>query len=73
MELGQRTAFHVDASRIACLPFTTGYFPGLDHGIIPVKGCDPDFVNKVEERLRELIAAGFEIAKVDAVFRSRLD
>jgi hypothetical protein len=41
--------------------------------MIPVKGCDPDFVNKVEERMRELIAAGFEIAKVDAVFKSRLD
>lgn len=30
---------------------------------------DPGFVTKVEERLRELIAAGFEIRKVDAVGR----
>jgi len=32
-----------------------------------VKARDPDFVAKVEKRLKELIAAGLEITKVDAV------
>jgi hypothetical protein len=63
MELGQKVAFHVDASRIARLPLTTDYFPELRRVI----GRDPDFVVKVEQRLRELIAAGFSVAKVDAV------
>jgi hypothetical protein len=32
-----------------------------------VRGRDPDFVTKVEGRLEQLIANGFEITKVDAV------
>ena len=63
MELGQKVAFHVDASRIARLPLTADYFPELRRAI----GRDPNFVMKVEQRLRELIAAGFRIVKVDAV------
>jgi hypothetical protein len=68
-ELGQKVAFHVDASRIARLPLTLDYFPELDRNTIPTLGRDPDFVIKVEERLMELIAAGFEIRRIDAVFR----
>src|ERR1700693_3253973 len=65
-ELGQKVAFHVDASRIARLPLTTGYFPELGDKTVRVIGRDPDFVIKVEQRLRELIAAGFRIVKADA-------
>lgn len=67
MELGQKVAFHVDASRIARLPLTRDYFPGLSDKVVPAIGRDPDFVMKVEQRLKELIAAGFRIAKVDVV------
>jgi hypothetical protein len=67
MELGQKVAFHVDASRIARLPLATDYFPGLRGKTVPAIGRDPDFVIKVEQRLRELIAAGFRIEKVDVV------
>ena len=73
LELGQKAAFHVDASRIARLPLTTNYFPELVQSAIQAAARDPDFVNKVEGRMRKLIAAGFEITKVDAVFPSRLD
>lgn len=69
-ELGQKTAFHVDASRIARLPLTTDYFPEMTENAIPVRGHDPDFVTVVEGRLRELIATGFEITRVDAVVRN---
>lgn len=67
IELGHKVAFHVDASRIARLPLTADYFPGLADRMVRVIGHDPDFVVKVEQRLRELIAAGFRITKVDAV------
>jgi hypothetical protein len=67
MELGQKVAFHVDASRIARLPLTTDYFPGLGDKTIPTIGRDPSFVTKVEQRLKELIASGFKITKADAV------
>ncbi len=66
-ELGQKVAFHVDASRIARLPLTTDYFPELGDKTVRVIRRDPDFVIKVEKRLRELVAAGFGIVKVDAV------
>jgi hypothetical protein len=66
-ELGQKTAFHVDASRIARLPLTTDYFPEMAGHTIPVRGHDPDLVTKVEERLTELSTTGFEIIKVDAI------
>jgi hypothetical protein len=49
------------------LPLTTDYFPELGDKAVRVIGRDPDFVTKVEQRLRELIAAGFSIMKVDAV------
>jgi hypothetical protein len=68
--LGQRSAFHIDASRIARLPLTTDYFPELVGSTIPVRGRDPAVVARVEERLRDLIATGFEVIKVDAVMRS---
>jgi len=70
MELGQKTAFHIDASRIARLPLTIDYFPEMSGNTIPTRGHDPAFVVRVEERLTELITAGFEITKVDAVTRS---
>lgn len=66
-ELGQKTAFHVDASRIARLPLTTEYFPEMAGGRIPLRGRDAEFVARVEERLRELVASGLEISKIDAV------
>jgi len=69
MELGQKTAFQVDASRIARLPLTPDYFPEMTGNSIPVRGHDPDFVTRVEGRLRELIASGLEITRVDAVIR----
>jgi hypothetical protein len=65
--LGQRSAFHVDASRVARLPLTKQYFPGLELEFIRTAGHDPDFVDKVEDRLRELIADGYEISRVDAL------
>jgi len=69
MELAQKTAFHVDASRIARLPLTMDYFPEMSGNIVPAHGRDPQLVMRVEERLRELIASGFQITKVDAVAR----
>jgi hypothetical protein len=66
-ELGQKAAFYVDASRIARLPLTTDYFPQLGANALPVTARDADFVTKVEDRMRELIAVGFDITKVDAV------
>jgi hypothetical protein len=71
MDLGQKTAFQVDASRIARLPLTSDYFPEMDGNAVRVHGNDLDFVTRVEERLRELIASGFEITRVDAAIRSR--
>jgi hypothetical protein len=38
LKLGQKTAFQVDASRIARLPLTTGYFPEMAGNIIPIRG-----------------------------------
>jgi hypothetical protein len=69
-DLGQKTAFQVDASRIARLPLTSEYFPEMAGNTIPVRGNDSEFVAKVEERLRDLIASGFEITRVDAATRS---
>jgi hypothetical protein len=66
IEMGHKVAFHVDASRIARLPLT------LRDKTVEVIGRDPHFVIKVEERLRELVAAGFGIVKVDVVRQSRL-
>ncbi|HEX3938929.1 MAG TPA: hypothetical protein VHX43_15600 [Xanthobacteraceae bacterium] len=69
IELGQKAAFQVDASWIARLPLTTDYFPELAANTIPVRGRDPEIATRVEERLRELVAAGFEITRVDAIGR----
>jgi len=66
-ELGQKTAFQVDASRIARLPLTADYFPEMAGNTVPVRGRDPELITKVEERLRELVAAGVKITRVDAV------
>ena len=68
-ELGHKTAFHVDASRIARLPLTSDYFPQLGGDTIPAVARDPSFVAKVEERLKDLIAAGFETRRFDGVSR----
>lgn len=65
--MGQKTAFQVDASRIARLPLTIDYFPEMAGNTVPARGHDPDFVTRVEGRLEQLIADGFEITKVDAV------
>jgi hypothetical protein len=69
LELGQKSAFQIDASRVARLPLTTDYFPEMAGNTIPVHGRDPDLVTKAEERLRELIASGSEITRVDAFAR----
>jgi hypothetical protein len=45
-ELGQKTAFHVDASRIARLPLTADYFPELSQNAISATARDADFVSK---------------------------
>jgi hypothetical protein len=71
MELGQQASFQVDASRIARLPLSKDYFPEMTGNAIPVHGRDPELVIKVEERLRELVAAGVEITRADAVARPR--
>jgi hypothetical protein len=63
--VGQKTAFQIDASRIARLPLTPDYFPDMAETIIPVLGNDAAFVARVEDRLTELIASGFEITRVD--------
>jgi hypothetical protein len=67
MELGQQAAFQIDASRIARLPLTADYFPEMAGNAIAVRGRDPDIVTKVEDRLRELVAAGVEVTRTDAV------
>ncbi|SRR6266851_2795779 len=69
IELGQKTAFQVDASRVARLPLTTDYFPEMAGSTIPVRGRDPDLVTRVEGRLRELVAIGFEVTRLDVVAR----
>lgn len=71
MELGQKAAFQVDASRIARLPLTEDYFPEMAGNVIPVHGRDPELVIKAEERLRELVAAGVDITRADAVVPPR--
>jgi hypothetical protein len=45
------------------------YFPEITESTLPVRGRDPELVTRVEERLGELIATGFEITKIDAVTR----
>jgi hypothetical protein len=67
MELGQKAAFQIYASRIARLPLTMDYFPELAGNAVSVRGRDPELVIKVEDRLRELVAAGVEITRTDAV------
>jgi hypothetical protein len=69
MELGQKAAFQIDASRIARLPLTINYFPEMAGNAISVRGRDPELVTKVEDRLRELVAAGIEITRTEAVTR----
>jgi hypothetical protein len=69
MELGQKAAFQVDASRIARLPLTADYFPEMVGNAISVHGRDPELVSKVEDRLGELLASGVEITRTDAVAR----
>jgi hypothetical protein len=49
------------------MPLTADYFRGLHDTSVQVFGRDPEFVIKVEQRLRELIAAGVTIANVDAL------
>ena len=49
------------------LPLTRDYFPEMVDQNVRVIGRDPILVAKVEQRLRELIAAGFRIGQVDAV------
>jgi hypothetical protein len=66
-QLGQKTEFQVDASRIARLPLTVDYFPEMVGDSVPTRGHDPDFVARVEERLGKLIVDGFEISRSDAV------
>jgi hypothetical protein len=65
-ELGQKVAFHIDASRIALVPLTPAYFPDLALGPIRTFGRDPELARKVTTRQAELIAAGFPIDKVNA-------
>jgi hypothetical protein len=68
-ELGQKNAFHVDASRIARLPLTSDYFPEMAGTAIPIRGSDSKLAARVEDRLRELVGIGFQITKVDAIGR----
>jgi hypothetical protein len=71
IELGQKVAFHVDASRVARLPLTAEYFPEVVENTISVRGHDPELATKVEGRLRELVATGFEITTVDVIGHRR--
>jgi hypothetical protein len=36
---------------------------------IPVRGRDAELVTKVEERVRGVVAVGFQITRVDAIAR----
>jgi len=47
----------------------TDYFPEMAGSTIPVRGRDPDLVTRVEGRLRELVAIGFEVTRLDVVAR----
>jgi hypothetical protein len=69
--LGQRTAFHVDVSRVARLPLNSDYFPDMREGVIPTFGRDRGFVEKVLKRQRELMEAGFRIVPVNPASRSQ--
>ena len=69
--LGQKAAFVVDASRIARLPLAPEYFPEMTESTIAIRGNDADLAGKAEERLRELIASGSKITRVDAAARNR--
>jgi hypothetical protein len=51
------------------LPLTLDYFTEMSGSNIPVRGRDAELVTEVEERLRELVAAGFQITRVDAIAR----
>lgn len=69
--LGQRTSFHVDVSRVARLPLNSDYFPDMRDSVIPTFGRDRGFVEKVLNRQRSLMDAGFRIVPVDLVSRSQ--
>lgn len=60
-QLGQKVAFHVDASRIALLPIVRDYFPELIGQKTLTHGNDAAFVEVVERRTQELRATGFNI------------
>jgi hypothetical protein len=70
-DLGQKRAFHIDASRVAQLPLPVEYFPELKGGVLPVRRRDVDLVGRVEDSLRMLIAAGFPITPIDGVSGDR--
>jgi hypothetical protein len=53
----------------ARLPLTVDYFPEMSGSNVALRGRDVELVTKVEERVRELVAAGFQITRVDAVAR----
>ncbi|MGJ4947652.1 hypothetical protein [Bradyrhizobium sp. HKCCYLS20291] len=63
--LGQSKSFIVDVSRIARLPITVDYFPGLLDDAVPSFGRDPAIVATIAARIRELIADGFDVVPVD--------
>ena len=67
--LGQKTAFNLDVSRIARLPLTREYFPEMAGSSIPKYGRDLELVAKAEERLRQFLATGVQLTKIDAVAR----
>jgi len=69
--LGQSKAFHVDASRIARLPITSDYFPDLHDGVITPFGRDEAFVDTVFERIRFLLANGYQITPIDLTLSGR--
>ncbi len=48
---------------------TMDYFPEMAGDTVSVRGRDPELVSKVENRLRELVAAGVEITRTDVVTR----
>jgi hypothetical protein len=68
--LNQPRAFHVDASRIARLPLEPAYFPTLVRTEIAVIARDRALVDRAEQRLRELLDAGFPVSRVDLVKRA---
>lgn len=55
-ELGQSSAFHIDAKRIAVMPLTLDYFPDLDEATCGIRGRSERLAKAALLRFREIAA-----------------